>query len=128
MHHLTLMRHVLKLMYHLLTLMRHLLTLMHHSLNLMSLFHIHRLPPRLRDCASAQRKAEERVRELETVVSTRTKSNQTLVDEHQALQMAFDRQEEKQRELEKENDRLVGVVCGRGLTLLVCKYVTVYEY
>jgi len=55
-----------------------------------------------------QRKAEGKMETMEKDLNSRQQTNQALIDEHHALQLAFNSQEKKQRELEAENDRLVG--------------------
>ena len=44
---------------------------------------------------------------MQKQLESNIKTNQALLDEHQALQMAFNSQEKKLKETEQENDRLV---------------------
>ena len=71
---------------------------------------------RIRDGTSAQRKAEEKVEELHSQLTSSAQIHQTLTDEHHALQLAFNSVEKKLLETEKENDRLVRVrVCDERI-------------
>ena len=72
--------------------------------SLLTSFHL-----RIRDSVHAQRKAEEKIEDLQKQLESSARTNQALLDEHQALQMAFNAHETKLRETEQENDRLVGL-------------------
>ena len=63
--------------------------------------------PRIRDSQQAHQKADGKIEDLQKQLESSRKTNQALLDEHQALQMAFNSQEKKLKETEHENDRLV---------------------
>jgi len=63
---------------------------------------------RIRDSVHAHRKAEEKIEDLQKQLESSARTNQALLDEHQALQMVFNAHETKLRETEQENDRLIG--------------------
>lgn len=69
--------------------------------------HILLFQPRIRDSQQAHQKAEGKIDDLQKQLESNIKTNQALLDEHQALQMAFNSQEKKLKETEQENDRLV---------------------
>lgn len=62
---------------------------------------------RTRELNGHQKRLEEEVERLMRDLSSSQLTNQALIDEHHALQLAFNSHEKKLKEVEAENDRLV---------------------
>lgn len=62
---------------------------------------------RTRELSGQQRKLEEEVERLKRELNSSQQTNQALIDEHHALQLAFSSHEKKLKEVETENDHLV---------------------
>ena len=64
---------------------------------------------RMREVTSQRKKLEEELDTTRKELASSQQTNQALVDEHQALQLAYNSHEVKLKEVEAENDRLVSV-------------------
>ena len=62
----------------------------------------------MREGAAQQKKLEEELETSRKELSASLQTNQGLFDEHQALQLAYNSHEVKLKDVEVENDRLVG--------------------
>lgn len=71
-------------------------------------------PLRTRELSGQQRKLEEEVEGLKKELNSSQQTNQALIDEHHALQLAYNSHEKKLKEVEAENDRLVSdcIICS----------------
>ena len=68
---------------------------------------------RVREATSQRKRLEEELDTAKKELASAQQTNQALVDEHQALQLAYNSHEVKLKEVEAENDRLVSdMVCG----------------
>ena len=62
---------------------------------------------RIRELSGQQRRLEEEVESTRKELTATQQTNQALIDEHHALQLAYNSHEKKLRDIETENDRLV---------------------
>ena len=62
---------------------------------------------RIRDLSGQVKKVEDGIDSLKKELTSSLNTNQALIDEHQALQLAYNSYDKKLKELEVENDRLV---------------------
>ena len=62
---------------------------------------------RIRELSGQQRRLEEEAESARKELSATQQTNQALIDEHQALQLAYNSHEKKLRDIQMENDRLV---------------------
>lgn len=72
----------------------------------------------MREVATQRKKLEEELETAKKELAASRQTNQALVDEHQALQLAYNSHEVKLKEVEVENDRLVsGCVSESALSV-----------
>ena len=78
---------------------------------------------RIRELSGQQLKLEKEVETVRKELSSSQQTNQALIDEHHALQLAYNSHEKKLKEIETENDRLVSC-----LSAVECSIILSYSH
>ena len=80
---------------------------------------------RSRELSEQLKKLEHELETVQRELSASQQTNQALIDEHHALQLAYNSHEKKLKEVETENDRLVS---GTHTTPALTHMYTLYMY